>query len=83
MEEKLNEIAKSLGAVHTHTHNQFYKKDENYLVGKRTISETRGNSGITLIALVITIVVLLILARSYNCNAYGAEWNFDKCTKGE
>lgn len=29
----------------------------------------RKEKGITLIALVITIVVLLILARSFNCNA--------------
>lgn len=28
------------------------------------------NSGITLIALVVTIIVLLILARCYNFNAY-------------
>lgn len=29
------------------------------------------NSGITLIALVVNIIVLLILARCYNFNAYG------------
>ena len=34
------------------------------------------NKGITLIALVVTIIVLLILARDINCNANRTEWNF-------
>ena len=34
-----------------------------------------GNKGITLIALVVTIIVLLILARNINKYANRAEWN--------
>ena len=34
------------------------------------------NKGITLIALVVTIIVLLILARNINFNANRAKWNF-------
>ena len=37
--------------------------------------------GITLIALVITIIVLLILARSYNCGTIRREWNFNKSSR--
>jgi len=32
--------------------------------------------GITLIALVVTIIVLLILARNFHSNANWAKWNF-------
>ena len=35
--------------------------------------------GITLIALVVTIIVLLILARYKYTNAYRTEWYFKKC----
>ena len=41
------------------------------------VSTQKGTKGITLIALVITIIVLLILARSNNCNANRAEWNIE------
>lgn len=40
-----------------------------------------ANKGITLIALVITIIVLLILARSNNCNINRRKWNTNKGTK--
>ena len=40
-----------------------------------------GNNGITLIALVITIIVLLILARSNDCDVNRTEWNINQCTK--
>lgn len=39
--------------------------------------------GITLIALVITIIVLIILARSKYCNANWSEWNSYASTKGK
>ena len=38
-----------------------------YKLKNEKLEKTRG---ITLIALVITIIVLLILARSINCNAF-------------
>ena len=57
---------------------------------KRIIKERRNgnmrtklkeNKAITLIALVITIIVLLILARSKYCNAYRWKWYFNTSTK--
>lgn len=36
--------------------------------------QRRANNGITLIALVITIIVLLILARSNNCDINWRQW---------
>ena len=58
--------AESLGAVHTHTHTILL---ENNRIDSRKITENkiaeliiRNKKGITLIALVITIIVLLILA---------------------
>ena len=39
--------------------------------------------GITLIALVITIIVLLILARSKHCNANRRKWNTFTSTKSK
>ena len=41
----------------------------------------KSTKGITLIALVITIIVLLILARSFNCNANKRKWNTFASTK--
>ena len=41
-----------------------------------------NNKGITLIALVITIIVLLILARSINCYVNRRKWNFNTSKKG-
>ncbi|MCI8637227.1 MAG: hypothetical protein HFJ36_05270 [Clostridia bacterium] len=35
-------------------------------------------NGITLIALVITIIILLILARNNNCNFNRRKWHFSK-----
>ena len=37
---------------------------------QKTKQEEKGQNAITLIALVVTIIVLLILARSSNINAY-------------
>lgn len=37
-------------------------------LNKNTSKKFRKENGITLIALVITVIVLLILARSYNCS---------------
>ena len=60
--------AESLGAVHTHTHTHTIHL-ENNRINNRKIAENkiaelaiRNRKGITLIALVITIIVLLILA---------------------
>ena len=39
------------------------------------IMQNRKNNGITLIALVVTIIVLLILARNKYKYAYRAKWN--------
>jgi hypothetical protein len=41
----------------------------------------RGQKGITLIVLAITIIVLLILARNNNCDFNRREWNIKKCRK--
>ena len=41
------------------------------------------NNGITLIALVITIIVLLILARSKFSNANRTKWNTNASTKSK
>ena len=40
-----------------------------------------NNKGITLIALVITIIVLLILARSKYCYVNRRKWDFNTSTK--
>ena len=42
-----------------------------------------NNKGITLIALVITIIVLLILARSINCYVNWRKWNFNTSKKSK
>ena len=42
----------------------------------------KGKKGITLIALVITIIVLLILARSINCYVNRRKWNTNTSKKG-
>ena len=44
---------------------------EKFKIGKN------DNKGITLIALVITIIVLLILARSKHSNANWTKWNIN------
>ncbi len=62
----MNKVAQNVGAVHTHTHTH----TSNLLENKGKISKIRvshfrsptSNKAITLIALVITIIVLLILA---------------------
>ncbi len=41
------------------------------------------NSAITLVALVITIVVLLILARSSSCKSNRGEWNTRKSNRSK
>lgn len=41
------------------------------------------NRGITLIALVITVIVLLILAAVTNSNINRREWNINKCGKSK
>ena len=57
-------------------------KTKEYLQqSKNTVSTEKTTKGITLIALVITIIVLLILARSNNCDANRTEWNINKCNK--
>ena len=42
-----------------------------------------NNKGITLITLVITIIVLLILARSINCYVNWRKWNFNTSKKSK
>ena len=48
------------------------KENQHVKVGKKVFKSSKG---ITLIALVITIIVLLILARSGYCNTNRREWN--------
>ena len=43
----------------------------------------KSKKGITLIALVITIIVLLILARSINCYVNWRKWNFNTGKKSK
>lgn len=50
--------------------------------GKRVIL-TNGDAGITLIALGITIVILLILARNYNWLTNRRKWTDKKCSRCE
>lgn len=47
------------------------------------MNRNRQEKGITLIALVITIIVLLILARSNNKYANGRQWNTRKSWTSE
>ena len=49
--------------------NKSQKSEQTKVKGVRKIEMKKANSGITLIALVVTIIVLLILARSSNSNA--------------
>ena len=44
-------------------------------------TKRKTENGITLIALVITIIVLLILARSKYCNANRRKWNINASAK--
>ena len=44
-------------------------------LNKNTSKKFRKENGITLIALVITVIVLLILARSYNCSPIRWKWH--------
>ena len=46
---------------------------KNNLKNKKTVK--KSNKGITLIALVVTIIVLLILARNKHINAKWRKWN--------
>ena len=41
------------------------------------------NKGITLIALIITIIILLILARSHNSNISRRQWDNRKSRRGK
>ena len=43
----------------------------------------KKEKGITLIALVVTIIVLIILARSKHCNANRRQWNIDASREGK
>lgn len=56
-------------------------KDSNhsYLRKKSNVGIHKNEEGITLIALVVTIIVLLILARSCNCDTNRREWDINKC----
>ena len=49
----------------------------------RETKEKKGNEGITLIALVITIIVLLILARNKCNNINRKQWNFNTITRSK
>ena len=49
----------------------------------RKTKEKKGNEGITLIALVITIIVLLILARNKYNNINRKQWNFNTITRSK
>ena len=59
-----NIISKSLAAVHTHTHtdsfNEIKNNKEKYK--NKSYLSIKNNGGITLVALVVTIVILIILA---------------------
>ena len=56
------------------------KKDKKSMLKNVKLKEI-GNSGVTLIALVVTIIVLLILARSINTNANRGKWAIENGTK--
>lgn len=49
----------------------------------RETKEKKENEGITLIALVITIIVLLILARNKYNNINRKQWNFSTITRSK
>ena len=51
--------------------------------GMRKTKEKKENEGITLIALVITIIVLLILARNKYNNINRKQWNFNTITRSK
>ena len=53
-------------------------EEQNLKANQNCLKQTKG---ITLIALVITIIVLLILARSNNCNINRRKWNTNQSTK--
>ena len=44
---------------------------------KLSISSKTATAGITLIALIVTIIVLLVLARSNNCDFNRRKWNIN------
>ena len=64
----MNKNAESVATVHTHTHTDALDKNKNKKIYERDIYENasncgvQNNSAITLVALVITVIVLLILA---------------------
>ena len=47
------------------------------------ITKVKGKKGITLIALIVTIIVLLILARSKYSNANRRQWIIKQGTRGK
>ena len=59
-------------------------KGKKIIKGRRMYKMTnlKSKKGITLIALVITIIVLLILARSINCYVNRRKWNTNTSKKG-
>ncbi len=44
-------------------------------------AKTIKNEGVTLIALIVTIIVLIVLARSNNKYAVWRKWNHNKSTR--
>ena len=62
--------------------NKKIKEGRNYKM-KQKERKKLNNKGITLIALVITIIVLLILARSINCYVNWRKWNFNTGKKSK
>ena len=62
--------------------NKKNKEGRNYKM-KQKERKKLNNKGITLIALVITIIVLLILARSINCYVNWRKWNFNTSKKSK
>ena len=60
--------------------NKSRKSEQTKVKGVKKIEMKKANSGITLIALVVTIIVLLILARSSNSNANRRQLNIRKST---
>lgn len=53
-------------------------KEKRQMTQDRKIKNViNSNKAITLIALVVTIIVLLILARSNHCNINWRKWNFN------
>ena len=77
--------AESLGAVHTHTIHLENKRINSEESCKKPTAELaiRNKEGITLIALVVTIIIIMILARNKYINANRRKWNTKENSKSK